>query len=76
MGHPDDNEPTEWFEAAILCDDNHIANNAFQVIFHPHKANALAQGVVHITPALNSFTSALKLTNPIQMALCSLQSLL
>jgi hypothetical protein len=28
-GHPSDDIPKQWYDAAILCDENHIANAAF-----------------------------------------------
>jgi hypothetical protein len=32
FGRPSDNNPQEWYDAAILYDENHIANSAFQSI--------------------------------------------
>jgi len=29
-GQPSDDIPKDWYDAAILCDENHIANSAFQ----------------------------------------------
>jgi hypothetical protein len=28
-GHPLDTSPKQWYDAAILCDENRIANEAF-----------------------------------------------
>jgi hypothetical protein len=33
-GRPSDDSPQEWYNAAILCDENCIANSAFQSTFH------------------------------------------
>jgi hypothetical protein len=32
-GRPSDDSPQEWYDAAILCDENRIANSAFQSTF-------------------------------------------
>jgi hypothetical protein len=29
-GHPSDDSPKQWYDAAVLCDKNRIANKAFQ----------------------------------------------
>jgi len=29
-GRPSNDIPKDWYDAAILCDENHIANSAFQ----------------------------------------------
>ena len=30
FGWPSDDVPNDWYDAAILCDENHIVNSAFQ----------------------------------------------
>jgi hypothetical protein len=41
-GHPSDKTPKEWYNAALLCDENCIVNKAFRALSwttpHPEKA--------------------------------------
>ena len=48
-GRPDDDEPEGWYEAAVLCDDNRIANDTFQATFRTTKPSSLSSSVLNAT---------------------------
>jgi hypothetical protein len=49
-GHPSNNSPQEWYNAAILCDENHIANSMFQSSF----CNTRTATSIIVTPTKSS----------------------
>ena len=65
-GRPSDDDPEEWFEAAILCDDNRIANDAFQATFRPTKSHTFAPASNRTAPASNVGSNHSKLANPVR----------
>jgi hypothetical protein len=65
-GRPSDDDPEEWFEAAVLCDDNRIANDAFQATFRSTRSHTFAPASNRTVPASNVGSNNSKLANPVR----------
>ena len=57
-GRPSDDNPEDWYDAAILCDENRIANAAFQSTFRSTRTTSQNGGILR-----NPFAGAAK--NPV-----------
>jgi len=41
FGQPSDDVPKDWYDAVILCDENHIANSVFQSTLRSNQTTAI-----------------------------------